>query len=106
MKGVKRAHRLVVLPDFQGIGLGTVFIEEIALLYAKEGWEFNLTTTTPALIYSLNKSINWKLIRKGRIKSTFKNLGDNKSLEKTNSKNRITYSFMYQPDFEVVQTIR
>ena len=29
-KGKKRVHRLVVLPDYQGVGIGTHFINQVA----------------------------------------------------------------------------
>lgn len=49
-KGKKRVHRLVVLPDYQGIGIGTKFIKEVAKIVTAEGFELNLTTTTPSLV--------------------------------------------------------
>ena len=42
-KGCKRVHRLVVLPDYQGIGIGTAFIKEVAKMITKEGFELNAT---------------------------------------------------------------
>ena len=58
-KGWKRVHRLVVLPDYQGIGVGVQFINAVSSQY--EGWNVNLTTTTPALVGALRKSIRWRL---------------------------------------------
>ena len=103
-KGWKRVHRLVVLPDYQGIGIGTKFIGEIAKIYADKGYEFNLTTTTPALVKSLCKKKCWQLIRYGRSQSTYdafsKKYGEENSktkhLSNSKSNNRITYSFMYK----------
>lgn len=99
-KGWKRVHRLVVLPDYQGVGIGTAFINEIAKITAKRGYELNLTTTTPALMYALKRSDNWKLIRFGRVKGSVgttmaKHYGAYGHLAKTTSKQRITYSFNY-----------
>lgn len=93
-------HRLVVLPDYQGVGIGTAFINEIAKITAKRGYELNLTTTTPALMYALKRSDNWKLIRFGRVKGSVgttmaKHYGAYGHLAKTTSKQRITYSFNY-----------
>lgn len=99
-KGVKRFHRLVVLPEYQGLGIGTSFITEIARQYKIKGWDVLLTTTTPALSYSLNKSIDWGLIRKGRIKASFAHLKKNNGLQNTASQSRITYSFKYTPSFD------
>lgn len=101
-KGKKRVHRLVVLPDYQGIGIGTKFIEAVGEIVNKQGYELNLTTTTPSMIYSLIKSERWTLARYGREKDGFssvaKHYGTMQHLKKTASINRITYSFWYKPE--------
>ena len=65
-KGWKRVHRLVVLPDYQGIGVGTAFIKEVAKLIHARGEELNLTTTTPAMVNALIRDSEWVLARYGR----------------------------------------
>lgn len=99
-KGWKRVHRLVVLPDYQGIGVGTTFITTIARMYAEQGMEFNLTTTTPALVGALRKNPNWLLSRYGREKSGFKGFdrygSEYSHLNKSTSQTRVTYSFFYK----------
>jgi GNAT superfamily N-acetyltransferase len=103
-KGWKRVHRLVVLPDFQGIGIGTRFINEVTKNYIENGFNMNLTTTTPALVHALAKDNNWALVRKGRSKSTYKDFNKyGKGVTKmqntktaANSQNRITYSFNWK----------
>ena len=99
-KGWKRVHRLVVLPDYQGIGIGTKFIKEIAKIYINKGYGFNLTTTTPSLVNDLRRNKNWLLVRYGRTKNTFtefeKKYGLKKNIMNSKSDNRITYSFNYK----------
>ena len=100
-KGWKRIHRLVVLPDYQGVGIGTKFQDMVAEKYSKGGWNVNCTTTTPALVGSLRRSKKWSLVRFGRVKNTLdKNLKKYyntkpKGFEATKSDNRITYSFNF-----------
>lgn len=101
-KGKKRVHRLVVLPDYQGIGIGTQFIKAVADIVTAEGFELNLTTTTPALVGALKRDPKWTLGRFGRSKSSLgqfeKKYGKEwKHLKQANSQNRITYSFWYNP---------
>jgi GNAT superfamily N-acetyltransferase len=101
-KGKKRVHRLVVLPDYQGVGIGTAFINAVAEIVNNEGFELNLTTTTPALVGALRKSPRWTLARFGRAKSDFmqyqKKYGlESKHFQEATSNNRITYSFWYKP---------
>ena len=102
-KGKKRVHRLVVLPDFQGVGIGTAFINAVAEIVVAEGFELNLTTTTPALVWALRRSNFWTLARFGRIKGSYETMQkrygkEYKCLENATSSNRITYSFWYTPE--------
>lgn len=96
-KGKKRVHRLVVLPDYQGIGIGTTFIKEVAKMVSNRGFELNLTTTTPSLIYALKKDPQWVLSRYGRTQGGFgyyENIA--KQLSNSLSSNRITFSFWFK----------
>lgn len=100
-KGWKRVHRLVVLPDFQGVGIGTTFINNVARITNKRGYNLNLTTTTPALVHALKRDKCWKLIRYGRIKgsigkSCMKQYGTLGHLDTCKSENRVTYSFNFE----------
>lgn len=97
--GWKRVHRLVVLPDYQGLGIGVRFITETAQIIASEGPSVNLTTTTPALTFALARSPRWTLVRKGRVKSNFNTLkGAGKNhLTRAASAARATFSFDYVP---------
>lgn len=104
MKGKKRVHRFVTLPDYQGIGLGSHFIDFIAGIYKAQGLEFNLITTTPALRFSLIKNPNWLLRRSGHVQKpgNIKHLGEERykmaHIVKSFSCDRVTYSFDYVGD--------
>lgn len=100
-KGWKRIHRFVVLPDYQGIGIGTAFINAVSQITREMGFEVNLTTTTPSLSHALRRSPFWLLKRFGRCKTTLgenmaKYYGQNKHFEASSSANRITYSFNFK----------
>ena len=62
-KKIKRVCRLVVLPDYQGIGIATRFLKIIAEHYTKQGYDFSIVTSAKNLIYALNKSNDWLLQR-------------------------------------------
>lgn len=62
---LKRCSRLVILPDYQGIGLGRKFLEAIAKRYWAQGCDFSIVTSAKNMIAALNKSPNWVLIRYG-----------------------------------------
>jgi GNAT superfamily N-acetyltransferase len=72
-KKIKKVTRLVILPEYQGIGLGIRFLNEIAKMYVAKGWDFVIQTSARNLIMSLKKSDNWILARYGfggRVSST------------------------------------
>lgn len=56
---LKRCSRLVILPDYQGIGLGTKFLNLIAKYYNNIGYDFCIVTSAKNLIYSLKNSDEW-----------------------------------------------
>lgn len=91
-KGWKRVHRLVVLPDYQGIGIGTRFISTIARMIKERGYELGLTTSSPGIVNALIRHKGWKLIRYGRASGG----GYAKELGRSTSIKRVTYSFFYK----------
>lgn len=87
-KNIKKVHRLVILPDYQGAGFGIRFLNEIGYIYRKEGYRYNIMTSAPSLIHALKKRKQWNCVRYGRVSEAKKGV-----LEGTTSKNRITASF-------------
>ena len=90
VKNMKKVHRLVILPDYQGAGIGLRLLNEIGKLYKHEQQRFCIVTSAPSLINALKKCIEWDCVRYGRTKEA---KGSIKSIEGTTSKNRITASF-------------
>lgn len=92
-KNIKKVHRLVILPDYQGVGFGIKFLEEIGRLYKMEKWRFNIVTSAPSLIFALKKSKKWINTRFSRTMSQSKEttVGNMQV-----SKNRITASFEFK----------
>lgn len=63
----KREHRTVVLPDFQGVGIGNKMSELVASYYVKQGYRFISTTSAPSMMLHRAKSKNWRCHRFGRV---------------------------------------
>ena len=97
VKNKCREHRIVVLPDYQGIGIGVIMTDWIAEHYKKNGKTMINVTSAPALIHARRKSKKWILTSLGR-----KNKPKNKNVSKISyasaSSNRITVSFQYVGD--------
>lgn len=62
-KKLKRVSRLVILPDYQGIGLGTKFLNLVAQYFTDKGFDFRIVTSAKNMIHALNKSERWKMVR-------------------------------------------
>jgi ABC-type oligopeptide transport system ATPase subunit len=87
----KKIHRIVVLPDFQGIGIGKKLLNEVADIYYKQDYRVLITTGALSFIKSLDKEKEWKLTRKlGKV-------GESAGVMKgKTSTNRETASFEYK----------
>jgi len=90
VKNRKRVHRLVVLPDYQGIGIGTTFLTKIGEIYKKRGYTLFITTALPSLYTALKKRKEWICFHAGRCSVQVL-----PQLRKSQSANRFTYSFRY-----------
>ena len=93
IKNLKKVHRLVILPDYQGAGFGIKFLNEIGKIYLKEKWRYNIVTSAPSLIKALKVSKNWSCIGYGRKPSHQGSLKRSVGNISSGSENRITASF-------------
>lgn len=91
----KRISRLVVMPEFQGIGIGTKFITTVAANYRGKGWDVYVRFLHEALYSALSRSPDWKFISKNKPEYIRYLNGKKKSLSlKLN--NRYTYTFRFR----------
>lgn len=98
VKNTKRGHRTVVLPDFQGIGLGVYLRDFVAEYYTEKGFAYIVTTSNPALVHAMKKSPKWKCTAFGRTASSQTPNMVIKGLNKTVAGiSRITTSWKYIP---------
>lgn len=56
----KAIHRLVILPDFQGLGLGTKFMETLCKMWVDKGYKVFIRTAHESLAHHFANSILWK----------------------------------------------
>jgi GNAT superfamily N-acetyltransferase len=95
IKNLKRCSRLVILPDYQGIGLGTKFLDAIAQYYKNLNYKFSIVTSAKNMIQALNKNPKWAIIRY----CANKNLSEKSKIDykrKSMRTNCKTASFMYK----------
>ena len=91
-----RVSRLVVLPDYQGIGIGKRLLNFVAELYTSQiSLPFYLVTSNPQLVRG-NLS-NWRVKRVGHGSHGRENTRINLELVKSISRRRLTVSLEYAP---------
>lgn len=57
-----RISRIVTLPDYQGVGIGTAVTEAVADVHRAEGHRVNITASHPAMIAHCRRSSRWRAI--------------------------------------------
>lgn len=91
-----RVHRLVVLPDYQGIGLGKRFLNFIAELYTSQTKApFYIVTSNPQLVRG--NLGNWVVKRFGHASRGRDDTRINNELKSSISADRISISLEYKP---------
>jgi len=90
LKNMWRGHRTVVLPDYQGIGIGNVLSEFVGQMFLNEGKRYSSLTSHPAMVAHRSRSPKWIMTRApGRVPVSGKT-----GMLKTSS-GRMTASFEY-----------
>jgi GNAT superfamily N-acetyltransferase len=92
---MKRIHRVVVKPDYQGIGIGGKLIGEVGKRYKKDGFRLTLVTSSPAFVHGLKQNKQWVMTRKP---SRLQNIAKTGNLAGTTSDARLTASFEYRAE--------
>lgn len=87
-KDIMTIGRIVIIPEFQGFGIGMKLMKVVASMY--KGNRIRITTSLKPFMVALNKSKSWKCVRSGRIK---KQSGGMASMRDAQSNNRITATF-------------
>lgn len=93
VKNMKRIHRIVVKPDYQGIGLSGAFLKHICENYKKDGFRIRLVTSSPALINGFRRGRDWVMTRKP---SRLQNTAKTGALKGTTSDARLTATFEFK----------
>jgi len=88
-KNIKKVHRLVILPDYQGAGIGVKFLNEIGKIYKKENYRYTIVTSAPSLVNALKTKKEWICKFYGRMQGKHSGMTEMKG----GSMKRITVSF-------------
>lgn len=91
-KNIYKGHRLVVLPDYQGVGIGSAVAGFVPEIYKKKGYRYLSTTSNPSLVFYYKNSKKWKITRIGRVQ---RQSSSTISLSRTTRVNCITVTAEY-----------
>lgn len=67
IKNAYRGHRLVIHPDFQGLGLSSLLVDYVADLHIKNGYRFYAKTAHPKLGRHRENSEKWRATVKNKL---------------------------------------
>lgn len=96
LKNHWKGHRTVILPDYQGIGIGHLLSNNVAEILKTDGKGFISTCSNPAFINSRKNDKKWIVTRIGRTSiGSSRGKVQNKNKKGSTSSNRITVSFKY-----------
>jgi len=65
-----RVSRIVTLPDYQGVGIGSAFLNTLAGMYREQGFRFSITASHPSVLGHCQRSGHWKAINVQKTGST------------------------------------
>lgn len=91
-KRLRRISRLVVLLDYQGIGIGYKFLNAIGQIYVDNNYDITIVTSAKNMVMKMAKENDWRLIRKDKQRKS--KTGAVEKAKKTSRTENITASFM------------
>ena len=89
----KRVSRLVTLPAYQGLGIGTATLNAVCGHYRDNGNKVTILTSHPGLMKALNRNVNWRCTR--GLSRNAPQAGSKKKFNNTSSARRKTATFEY-----------
>ena len=97
-----RVHRLVVLPDYQGIGIGKFLLNTVASKFYETNKHFYLASSSKSMLEALKKDKNWILKNKriGTFTTSKSPSFARKNTKKTMRAGMILFTFKYFPKID------
>lgn len=109
VRNIKMGHRLVVLPDYQGLGIGGRFDDWLGQYLYDQGMRYHKVISHPALIAYFQRSPRWRQLRAGGSGAYSVKTGRNAdralSLRHKQTRNLMTYSFEYVPPIRTASLV-
>jgi GNAT superfamily N-acetyltransferase len=101
VQNMRRVRRLVVLPDWQGLGIGTRMEEYLAQWYVEHGYRFRSVVSHPGMVRYYLRSPRWRLERRPaenvKLLRSGRTAQRHLSKHQADARNLLTYAFVYVP---------
>lgn len=95
MNYARSIHRLVILPDYQGLGIGTKFLEAICGVYLKQGYKVHIRTAHEKLGMHMGNSNLWRATGRNKKKGAISNGEINGKNQNMYIVDSVRYSYEY-----------
>ena len=92
ISGMKRIHRVVCLPEYQGAGVGGALMREVGAIYRGMGMRIVITSSLPSINVAFSRSPMWLLKRAPGLTRAS---GRTSTLKMTHATSRFTASWEY-----------
>lgn len=69
VKNLKRLHRVVTLPDYQGIGIVHILMGKLGATYKAIGYRLRAYPKHPPFVMSFSRNKEWKMIEKPKFRT-------------------------------------
>jgi GNAT superfamily N-acetyltransferase len=100
-RNIKMGHRLVVLPDYQGLGIAGRLDDWLGQSLYERGYRYHNCVAHPAMLAFYGKSPRWRLERTGRLgRGTTSSAKSLRAHQQSFSNQRISSTFVYVPPQE------
>ncbi|QYN17593.1 GNAT family N-acetyltransferase [Amycolatopsis sp. DSM 110486] len=98
-RNIKMAHRVVVLPDYQGLGIAGRLSDWMGQRLYQQGYRFRYSVSHPAMIAMFTKSPRWRNVGDKKTSLRLASTSKSKSLRAAmlNPRQFIMQSFEYAP---------
>jgi energy-coupling factor transporter ATP-binding protein EcfA2 len=91
-----KEHRLVVLPDWQGVGIGNALSDYVASLFRATGKPYRGKTSNPGMVHYRARSPLWKVTRGPHVANqSGAKKADNQHLRNALARTRLACAFEY-----------
>ena len=95
MNYARSIHRLVILPDYQGLGIGTKFLEASCEVYLKQGYKVHIRTAHEKLGMHMGNSNLWRATGRNKKKGAISNGEINGKNQNMYIVDSVRYSYEY-----------